>query len=248
MAKVVIVTQARLESSRFKEKILKRINGKTLLQIHLERLKKSTFSENLIVATTFEEKIDSLINITKALGVKHFQGSTNDILDRFYQATSSLKPDFVVRVTSDCPLIDPVLIDNIIKFSKKHDQDYVSNTLIEAYPDGQDIEVIKWSAFKKAWECAETSFDREHVTPFIKSQSTFFGNKRFTSLNYDCKKNYNHIRMTVDEVLDFEAIKIIIDNLGDDKNWLVYTNFIIQNKGLFKNQQIIRNEGSKNKS
>ncbi len=247
MAKVIIISQARLGSNRFRNKILKKINGKTILQIHLERIKKSSFSDKLILATTFEKNIESVINLSKKIGVNYFQGSTSDVLDRFYQASKSSRPDYIVRLTSDCPLIDPELIDDIINFSLKNKKDYVSNTLIEAFPDGQDVEVIKWSAFEKAWEKAKSKFDREHVTPFIKNHSSFMGGQLFSSLNYSCENDFNHIRMTIDEELDLQAIRILINHLGYQKDWLTYTNFIKNNEQLFKNQQIIRNEGSKNK-
>ena len=97
-----------------------------------------------------------------------FRGDEDDVLDRFYQGAKIHNPDYVVRLTSDCPLIDPVLIDEIIEAAISSDVDYCSNTLIESYPDGQDIEVFTFSALKKAWKESVLKSEREHVTPYMK--------------------------------------------------------------------------------
>ena len=165
------------------------------------------------------------------------------MLDRFYQAVRKEKPDWIVRVTSDCPLIDPILVDKLINFAHDNNTDYCSNTLVENYPDGQDIEVFKFSALEAAWKNANLSSDREHVTPYIRNNSHFKGASLFTALNYPCVSNYSKIRMTVDETKDFNLIKILIKDLGTDKTWLEYTNHIIKNDLNKINNSIIRNEG-----
>ncbi|MGY8923627.1 MAG: cytidylyltransferase domain-containing protein, partial [Flavobacteriales bacterium] len=151
MENVIIITQARIGSTRLPSKVLKEIEGKSLLQIHLERLKKSTYGNNIVVATTFEDGVEKIIKIAKSVEVDYYQGDTNDVLDRFYNAAKGKNPDYIVRVTSDCPLLDPVLMDEIIQIAVVNDLDYTTNTLIEAFPDGQDVEVIKWSALEKSW-------------------------------------------------------------------------------------------------
>lgn len=245
MDEVIIITQARLKSKRLDRKILKVIDGKSLLEIHLERLKKSKYSDNLIVATTYEDKIEIVLDILKNLNIPFFQGSMEDVLDRFYNAANKYNPSYVVRVTTDCPLIDPNLLDEIIDYVLDKEIDYGSNTLVEAFPDGQDVEVIKWSALKYAWHNANSKNEREHVSPFIRKNSTFFGGKIFTSENFDCKYNFNKVRMTVDQIEDFEAIETLINKLGCNLDWLSYTKYILENPNLFSNQKIIRNEGSK---
>jgi len=241
---VIIITQARIGSTRLPSKVLKEIEGKSLLQIHLERLKKSTYGDNIIVATTFEDGVEKIIKIAKSVEVDYYQGNTHDVLDRFYNAAKGKNPDFIVRVTSDCPLLDPVLMDEIIELAVDQNLDYTTNTLVEAFPDGQDVEVIKWSAFKQSWNETSLKSDREHVTPYIRVNSSFFGKNLFKSKNFDSSENYNKVRMTVDESKDFDAIKILTTTLGNDKNWKDYTDFILNNPDLFFNQQIIRNEGS----
>ena len=244
MVNVIIVTQARVGSTRLPSKVLKEIDGKSLLQIHLERLKKSRYGDNLIVATTFENGVDQIIKIANSVQVDYYQGDTDDVLSRFYNAAKDLSPDYIVRVTSDCPLIDPELMNEIIYLAINQNLDYTTNTLVETYPDGQDVEVIKWSALEKAWQESTLKSEREHVTSYVRKNSSFFGKKTFESKNFDSTENYNGVRMTVDEVDDFDAIKTLINNLGVDKSWKEYTDFILNNPGLFFNQKIIRNEGS----
>lgn len=244
MVNIIIITQARIGSTRLPSKILKKIEGKSLLQIHLERLKKSRHGDNLLVATTFEAGVDEIIKIADALKVNYYQGDTDDVLDRFYNASKDLNPDYIVRVTSDCPLLDPVLMDEIIQLAVDNKLDYTTNTLIEDFPDGQDVEVIKWSALEKSWTETTLKSDREHVTSYVRKNSSFFGKALFTSKNFESSANYNSVRMTVDELKDFDAVKTLITNLGIDRSWKVYTDFILNNLELFYNQKILRNEGS----
>lgn len=241
--KISIITQARVGSTRFPKKVLQNVHGESMLGLHIKRLQHSRLADSIIVATTHEEHADKIVEIATNMKVKVFQGSTKDVLDRFYRASLLDKPDFVVRVTSDCPLIDAELVDNVIQMAIEQNLDYCSNVLKQEFPDGQDIEVFKFSALEKAWNEAKLPSDREHVTPFIRRNSTFFNGELFKSANYKAPDNFNGIRMTVDEPIDLETIKILVKSLGVDKNWMNYTKYIIENPGEFKNQNIIRNEG-----
>ena len=241
--KTVLITQARIGSTRLPGKILKEINSESLLEIHLKRLNKCKNISKIIVATTDQPEDKVIYDCATDLGFKSFRGSESDVLDRFYQAVRNEKSDWIVRVTSDCPLIDPFLVDKLIKFAHNNNRDYCSNTLIENYPDGQDIEVFKFSALESAWKNANLSSEREHVTPYIRNNSDFKGASIFKALNYPCDSNYSQIRMTVDEPRDFDLIKILIDNLGTNKTWLEYTDYIIKNNLNKINNSIIRNEG-----
>ena len=241
--KTSLITQARSGSTRLPGKILKKINDESLLEIHLKRLNKCNNVSNIIVATTDKPEDKVIYDYAIDWGFNSFRGSESDVLDRFYQAVRNEKPDWIVRVTSDCPLIDPILVDKLISFAHDNNIDYCSNTLVENYPDGQDIEVFKFSALEAAWKNANLSSDREHVTPYIRNNSDFKGASLFTALNYPCVSNYSKIRMTVDETKDFNLIKILIKDLGTDKTWLEYTNHIIKNDLNKINNSIIRNEG-----
>ena len=244
--KVILITQARIGSTRLPEKILYKINNQELLSIHLHRLIQTKLIDRHIIATTYEEKVDNIISIAKRFNVDVYQGSVNDVLDRFYQAAKIHKPDYIVRVTSDCPLLDARIVDQIISFALKQNVDYCSNVLIEDFPDGQDVEVIKFSALKKAWQMCKNELEREHVTGFIIENSTFNDKKLFSAVNFDAATKLNHIRMTVDHHEDFLAIKCLVERLGIERSWEEYTNYIIGNPAQFKNQGIKRNEGYTN--
>lgn len=173
--KTILITQARVGSTRLPRKVLKEIEGQSLLKIHLNRLIKCKKVSEIIVATTINDE-DSII-YDKAIewGFSASRGSESDVLDRFYQAVKDKRADWIVRVTSDCPLIDPKLVDSVIDFVQKNDKDYGANILVEHFPDGQDIEVFKFSALKKAWENAKLQSEREHVTPYLRNNSDVKG-------------------------------------------------------------------------
>jgi spore coat polysaccharide biosynthesis protein SpsF len=243
MNKTIIVTQARIGSSRFPEKVLQTLGDSTLLGVHLERLKKSKLANQIIVATTHENKSDQIISIANNAGIEAFQGSTEDVLDRFYQSVVHHNPDYVVRVTSDCPLIDAQLIDKVISMVQDNKLDYGANILIENFPDGQDVEVFTFKALQKAWKEATLLSDREHVTPYIRKNTDFNNGDLFRAMNYNAPENFNHVRMTVDEPSDLETIAVLIQKLGTNKDWKSYTNYILEHQEILKNQKIIRNEG-----
>lgn len=239
----ILITQARSGSTRLPGKVLKEINGMPLLQIHLDRLRNCKSVSEIIVATTTKSEDQIIFEKAFEWGFSAFKGSESDVLDRFYQAVKDKKADWIVRVTSDCPLIDPELVDNVISYVQYSNKDYGSNTIIENYPDGQDIEVIKYSALEYAWRNSKLHSEREHVTPFILNNTDLKGGNLFKAINYLCDFNFSHIRMTVDEVKDFELIGILINELGTSKTWLEYTNYIIENKLTEINNSITRNEG-----
>ena len=243
MVNVSIITQARLGSTRFPDKLLKEINGLTLLEIHLNRLLKSKYSNGLTLATTKEENIDSILSIARKKNIKIFQGSTSNVLSRFFYAALEFSSDYIVRVTSDCPLIDSKLLDEIVDIAIEKNLDYYSNILEETYPDGQDIEVFKFNALKKAFEESTLISEKEHVTPYIRKNSSYYNQKLFSSKNHFSNLNYGKVRMTVDEPIDFFTIQKLIENLGFNAPWKLYADFLIRNPNLFKNQDIKRNQG-----
>jgi spore coat polysaccharide biosynthesis protein SpsF (cytidylyltransferase family) len=241
--KTVLITQARTGSTRLPGKILMEVNNTPLLKIHLNRLNQSKNIDKIIVATTVNEKDDIIEKIGKDWGYEVYRGSENDVLDRFYQAVKKIKPTWVVRVTSDCPLIDPLLVDKVIEITKAENKDYGSNVIDEIFPDGQDVEVFKFSALEKAWNEANKLSEREHVTPYIRNHSDLKSGSLFSAISYKNDTDYSHIRMTVDEQKDFELINKIICELGMNQTWLDYTQYIIKNELVNINGDIIRNEG-----
>lgn len=243
---IIAVTQARCGSTRLPNKILKSVNGKTLLQLHIERILGSKRVNQLVVATTTNSEDSKIVELCRSLNVSCFCGNESNVLDRFYQAVKDRKPSHVVRLTSDCPLIDPVLIDEVIDFALKNKLDYASNVLIEDFPDGQDIEVMTFDTLEYAWKHADKDYQKEHVTPFIRENSSFNGGKLFRSDNYGTEKKYGHVRLTVDEQKDLDVITAVINDLGSDKRWYEYAEHYLTNESIQQlNSGIKRNEGFK---
>lgn len=243
VSKTILITQARKGSSRLPNKVLKPIDGKSLLQIHLERIKKCQNIDCIIVATTVKKEDKEIYDIALQLGVESYRGSELDVLDRFYKACDNKNPRWIIRVTADCPLIDPLLIDQITEKVQSEDVDYGSNILLETFPDGQDVEVFKYSALKRAWSDAIKTSDREHVTPYIRRNSDFMGGNMFKALNIKSEIDYSAIRMTVDQIEDFRLIESLIKYGGIENSWGEYVRIIGQHKLQNFNNFILRNEG-----
>jgi len=241
--KTILITQARIGSSRLPEKVMLKIGDQTLLDLHLSRAKQAQKVDQVIVATTNEDKSDLICQVAEQQGLPWYKGSLNDVLDRFYQAAKPHKADWVVRVTSDCPLLDPRVIDRVIETAIEGDFDYCSNILVEDFPDGQDVEVFKMPVLEKAWNEAKKNFEREHVTPFIRNNCDFNGGTMFKAKDVAAPANYNKVRMTVDEPADFEMMTWLITNCGTDKSWMEYTEYMLANPDRLVNADILRNEG-----
>jgi spore coat polysaccharide biosynthesis protein SpsF (cytidylyltransferase family) len=241
--KTVLITQARTGSTRLPGKVLMEINEVPLLKIHLDRLKKSKKVDKIIVATTNNPEDNIIEELVSNWGYDIYRGSEHDVLDRFYQAVKEINPIWVVRVTSDCPLIDPILVDKVIEVTQLESKDYGSNVIDETFPDGQDVEVFKFSALVTAWKDAKKDSEREHVTPYIRNNSNLKGGKIFSAISYKNNIDFSNIRITVDEPNDYILINKVITELGYNQGWLEYTQYIINNKLEIINGNIIRNEG-----
>jgi spore coat polysaccharide biosynthesis protein SpsF len=242
--KILAITQARIGSTRLPEKILKKIDNETLLGIHLKRILKSKLISKLKVATTTETGTDQIVGIAAKLGIESYKGSINNVLDRFYQTALTERPDWIVRLTSDCPLIDPVEIDRVIEFALMNDLDYGSNTLDPTFPDGLDAEVFRFSALEKAVNEAKLISELEHVTPYIWKNSTYKGGSIFTSDNMKNDTDYSSIRLTVDTAEDFLVIEKLIHILGTDMPWMDYVTALENNPQIAEiNSKYQRNEG-----
>lgn len=237
--KNLIITQARIGSSRLPGKVLKTIDEIPLLEIHLHRLKRSTLADAIMVATTFETQSEEILKIAKKMGCLFYQGSTDDVLDRFYQAASIHQPKNVIRVTSDCPLNDGVLIDEMLREFDSGKFDYFSNVNPPTFPNGVDVEIFSFEALKDAWLNASDKNDREHVTPYLRNHIEKFKNGNFID-----REDNSGYRITVDRADDFELIKRLVQSNGPDKSWREYLDYLKANPELLKiNQNNVRNEG-----
>src|SRR5262245_53462667 len=158
--KTIAVVQARMGSTRLPNKVMRSINGRPMIELLLARLSKATRINRILLATSDDPRNQPLVEHVRRLGYEIFQGSENDVLDRYYQAAKSHRPDTVVRITGDCPLIDPELVDQVIAAYEKRGVDYLCNMQPPTYPDGLDTEVFSFSALKQAAELASKPTER----------------------------------------------------------------------------------------
>lgn len=216
MSKTGLIIQARLGSNRLPEKILKLIQGKPVLELFLERAKRITGLDEIIIATTEQAEDDRILEFCKRTDIPYFRGSVTDVLDRFFQASKNFKLDHIVRITSDCPLFDPQLSSEVVAFYHQNPNlDQASNNSSHLYPHGLDTEIFSFDALQKAAREAKTSYEREHVTPFIRDpKNSFQLGQAPQSL---AAKIYSHYRWTLDYPEDFEFIKRIYDELYLEK-------------------------------
>lgn len=233
--KTVIITQARYGSSRLPGKILMPVNDKSMLDLHLARLKLSEKSNEIWVATAFEEKSQEILTVAHRQGVHVNQGNLDDVLDRFYQTAMKAKADVVVRVTSDCPLNDGRLIDLLISKFFETNVDYLSNVMKPSFADGLDIEVFRFTALEEAWKEAKAKVEREHVTPYLYNEAHSY--KRF---NFDNTEDESHFRMTLDYQEDYDLLVHLVKNVGEMNPWQDYVRYLKSHPEVIVSR--IRNE------
>ena len=211
--KYLVLIQARCGSSRLPNKVLKDISGKPDLQRVIERVRRSRLIDGIMVVTSIEKENLPLIRLCTELDTRVFIGSENDVLDRYYQAARLLHPRYVVRITADCPLFDWRYLDMAIE-QMEDDTDYLA-ALTESFPDGLDIEIIRFSTLREAWEKACLSSEREHVTTYIRNNR-----ERFCIQDLKCPiQGIGDKRWTLDEEEDYIFINYIYDhfiNIGKE--------------------------------
>jgi len=206
--KVAAIVQARMGSTRLPGKVMKDIVGKPMLWHIINRLKKTKLIDSITIATTGKEIDKPILKLAEDLGIDSFAGSEEDVLDRYYQAAKKFGVDVVVRLTADCPLIDPRIIDKVIQRYLKGDCDYAANTLKRTYPDGLDVEVFSYMALEKAWKEAKWASEREHGTPYIWKNPD-----KLMLANVENSVNYSHLRWVVDEKEDLEFVRQVYGHL-----------------------------------
>lgn len=211
--KIVAIIQARMGSTRLPGKILKKVNGRPLLSYQLERLQQSKYINDLVIATTINEKDDLIVEFCKGNKALWFRGPEEDVLARYYEAAKTFKADIIVRITSDCPIIDVQVVDKTIRNFIDNNFEYVSNTLERTYPRGLDTEVFTFAALEKAYNEAILERDREHVTAYFYTNPDVFkiGSVRNTV-------DYSKYRWTVDTEEDFQLMKNIIEKLYSENS------------------------------
>lgn len=238
--KVLCIIQARMGSARLPGKVLFKVQGTTLLEYEVNRVKLSKTIDKIVIATTIKKEDDAIEKLAKHMGVDCFRGSEKDVLDRYYQC-SLLYPKFssIVRITGDCPLIDPVVVDEVVSMFKKHSFDYVSNTEIgeQTFPNGIDVEVFTKKVLAKVAANARLVSDKEHVTLYIRKS------KKFKTANIKAVHDFSYVRITVDYPEDFQVVKFLIEHSAIDTPYLQYVSLLMENpKVMMKNMHIVRNK------
>jgi spore coat polysaccharide biosynthesis protein SpsF len=208
--KIGAIIQARMGSTRLSGKVMKVIEGKTVLKHVIERVKQSDFIDVIIIATTTHDRDDVIEAEAIQCGVEFFRGNEDDVLSRYYYAAKNNNLDAIVRITSDCPLIDSKVLDEIINYYQKNNYDIVSNAgsdvLNRTYPRGLDTEIFSFKVLEKAFNNAVEKYQREHVTPYIYENS-------INIFYYKNNVDYSKYRWTLDTEEDFELISEVYKNI-----------------------------------
>jgi len=213
--KVVAIIQARMGSSRLPGKVLANIQGQPMLWYVLRRTQAARTLDEVVIATTTEPDDDAIVAFCNEQGAKHFRGSQHDVLDRYYHAACQYNARAVVRITSDCPLIDPEIVDKTVRAFLNEQPDYASNSLVRTYTRGLDTEVMTFAALQLAWTEAGQPYQRAHVTPYI-----YENPGKFKLLSVRSEQNYSSCRWTVDTPEDLELVRAIYSRF-EDKNILL---------------------------
>jgi spore coat polysaccharide biosynthesis protein SpsF len=206
--KVVAIVQARMSSSRLPGKVLAPVMGQPMMLRQLERLRRAEHVDEIVVATSTEADDDAIAELCAQSGVTCFRGSLHDVLDRFVEAATASKADIVLRLTADCPLTDPVVVDGLMNHLQTGGYDYASNTLERSWPHGLDVEAMTIEALVAADQETDAPYDREHVTPFLYNHPD-----RFALGSYTGTRNHADLRLTVDYPEDLAVITRVYDAL-----------------------------------
>lgn len=242
--KYLAMIQARCGSTRLPNKVLKDLCGKPQLLRVIERVQLSKMVDEVMVITSIDKSNLPILRLCADNGVRVGIGSEEDVLDRYYQTARLLKPEYIIRITGDCPLVDPEIIDMAISLMNE-DTDYCGNPTSATFADGLDVEIIKYSALERSWKEAKHTFEREHVTQYIIRHQELFNYKDFTSpIGY-----FGNQRWTVDEPEDFEFVNEIYKHfiIEEDREYFGYKDvldYINNNPQLVRiNDRFERNEG-----
>ena len=200
------IVQARLGSSRLPRKTMMKIDEEnTVLSFLLNQLKHSQLIEKTIVATTDLEEDDEIFNYVKKLGMECFRGSANDVLDRHFQCAKKYNFSKIIRIPSDKPLIDPEIVDMVVRKFNELNYDYVTNFQPYTFPYGTEVEIFDFDTLKKCWEDSELPSEREHVTSYI-----YKNKQKFHCHNVSHQQNYSHLRWEVDRIEDLELVRKLV--------------------------------------
>ena len=248
---IVAIIQTRMDSTRLPGKVMLPVKGKPLIYYVINQLRTCKKLSKIVIATTDEKNDDVIVDYAKSLTVDIFRGNSEDVLDRYYKCAKFTNAKIIVRVTSDCPLIDPCIVDTCINKFQTENFDYLSNTCKKidgkwihhpnGFPSGLGVEVFSFDTLERAWSNAKKPSEREHVTPYILNNPDSF-HIGFIENSTDL----SGLRLTVDHMVDYELIKTIIEAFQENEVFTMdkITNFLNQNPQLKQiNDNIQFNEG-----
>jgi glutamate-1-semialdehyde 2,1-aminomutase len=238
---VVAVVQARMGSTRFPNKVMQPIQGRPMIELLISRLQKSRQVHKIVLATSDDPKNQALVEWVAKLGIQCVAGSEDDVLARYLAAARASEADVIVRITGDCPLVDPVIVDDLVSAFTNDSIDYISNTNPPTFPDGLDVEVFSVKALEVAGREATDKYDREHVTPYLRKQGLF------RTRNVRHTEDLSNLRWTVDEIEDFKVVVNVFNKFHPaiDFGWRDVLKYQRQNPEEFSsNSGIRRNEGA----
>jgi glutamate-1-semialdehyde 2,1-aminomutase len=228
-------------ATRFPNKVMQTIEGTPMIELLLKRLSRSKQIAEIVLATSVDSRNAPLVEHVRKLGHRVFQGSENDVLDRYYQAAKLAEADVVVRITGDCPVVDADLVDAIVDRFSTSNVDYICNVNPPTFPDGLDVEVFSFKSLQRVWVEAKRPFDREHVTPYFRESGAF------STLNVDNDEDLSGLRWTVDEKSDLEVVRSVFAHFRprDDFGWREVLRMSHDQPGIFAtNRHLVRNEGA----
>lgn len=221
--RTVAIIQARMGSTRLPGKVLKDLAGKNVLERVITRTRKAQLLQEVVVATSTQEPDDAIVTACTRLAVRWFRGDEIDVLDRYYGAAQEFSAEAIVRITADCPLIDPELIDDTIRSFRDGRADFATNSLTITYPRGLDVEVFTCEALERAWRAARLPYQRAHVTPYL-----YENESEFKIVSIAAEGDYSHHRWTLDTAEDLEMIRLIYRHFEPrgDFGWLEVLAFV----------------------
>jgi spore coat polysaccharide biosynthesis protein SpsF len=207
--KIAAIIQARVGSTRLPGKALRPIAGETMLARVVQRTQRATLLDQIIVATTTAVSDDDIVAECQRLGVPYFRGCEEDVLDRYFRAAQAFAVDVIVRITSDCPLIEPVVGDQVIALQRRTQADYASNTLSRTFPRGLDVEVFPMMSLERVWQLAREPYQRSHVTPYF-----YHNPAQFHLAGLTADADYSHYRWTVDTMADWQLVTAVYEHFA----------------------------------
>jgi spore coat polysaccharide biosynthesis protein SpsF (cytidylyltransferase family) len=199
----------RLGSTRLPKKVFELLDEKnSVLDYVINQTEKSKLIDNIIIATTILNEDDEIVNYALKRKLDYFRGSSNDVLDRYYQCAKKFSVSTIVRITSDCPLVDPNIIDKVITKFQNNSYDYISNVHPITFPIGIAVEVFSFKTLENTWKNSKLPSEREHVTPYIYNHK-----EKFRTFNVENPKNLSNIRVTIDRENDLTVVRNIVSKI-----------------------------------